>query len=93
MIHYCPGPGQRKRLVQPLAAAEGFHAGGSKGFPGQNGVIHRIHQISVQRTEIQDFHVDFLPDWFFIVITGEVCDIPPATGGRTPIWLWDESRG
>ena len=57
MIDLRAGFGEGDGLIQSLASAESFPAGGFYGFAGCNNVIHQVGDIHVQRTQIQYFHV------------------------------------
>ena len=52
-----PGPGQRHRLVQPLAPGQHLPGIGLQRLPGAHEIVHRIHIIHVQRSKVQYLHV------------------------------------
>ena len=51
-----PGPGQRHRLVQPLAPGQYLPGVGLQRFPRAHKVFHRVHVIHVQRAKVQYSH-------------------------------------
>lgn len=59
----CSRSGKRNRLVETLAATETFQPVGRQGFSRSYKMIHRVHHIDIQRSEIQHFHSSSSPSF------------------------------